>query len=104
MFTSIDGIPPEFEVGMALDREFAAQNPDRRHWVRPATDAEIELMRKEEVLSIAGHDAFVWQIMVCQIAPGIRLKTLFCGFIPAGANTEEEEARRLCFFLTGVAA
>ncbi len=104
MFTPIDHVTQAFEVGMDLDREFAAQHPDRRHWVRNATDAEIELLRKDEVLSIADHEAFVWQIMVCQIAPDTRLKALFCGFIPAGSNLGEEEARHLSFFLTGVVA
>ena len=104
MFPPIDDVSPEFEVGIDLDRDFAAQNPKRRYWVRLATEAEIELLRKDEVLSIAGHEAFVWQIMVCQIAPHACLKVLFSGFIPAGANPNEEEARRLCFFLTGVAA
>ena len=104
MFTPIDEVSEDFDVGMDLDREFAAQHPDRSHWVRLATDAEIELLRKEEVLTVAGHEAFVWQIMVCQIAPGMRLKTLFCGFVPPGSNPGEEEARRLSLFLTGVVA
>lgn len=104
MFTPIDNVPQAFEVGMEMDREFAAQHPDRRHWVRNATEAEIELLRKDEVLTIAGHEAFVWQIMVCQIAPDTRLRTLFCGFIPAGSNPGEEVARHLSFFLTGVMA
>lgn len=104
MFTPIDEVPEDFDVGMALDREFAGQHPDRRHWVRLATDAEIKLMRKDEVLSVAGHEAFVWQIMVCQIGPDARLKTLFCGFIPAGVKLNEDDARRFCLFLNGVAA
>ncbi len=104
MFTPIDNVPPEFEVGMDMDRAFADQHPDRRHWVRLATDAEIELMRKDEVLSVAGHETLVWQIMVCQIAPDARLKVLFSGFNPAGTDLGEEVARLLCLFLTVISA
>jgi hypothetical protein len=104
MFTQIDNIPDGFEIGMDLDREFGAENPERRHWVRPATDAEVEVLRTEEVLSVADHENFVWRVMVCQVTPNARVKTLFCGFIPAGAKLGEEEARRLCLFLTGLAA